>query len=188
MTRSGDPDPAAALRRLLDDARAEVDAGERTRRRRLRQQAQEEAEFAGTLRMLFERNAAVVVATEMGRRHHARIVGFGRDVCALETAEGRRVWLRLDAISMVRPEESLEHAPAADARVERQDLDLVEVLGRLAEERPTVQLVTRGSPTPVTGKLLAVGADVATLLEGDVGTSCYVRVPSMVEVSVLGSG
>jgi hypothetical protein len=188
MTAPGGADPAAELRRLLDDARADVDAGDRTRQRWLRQQAEEEAEFSGTLRLLFERNAAVVVCTEGGRRHHGRLTGLGRDVCALQTIEGRRVWLRLDAISIVRPEEGLDHAPAADARVERQNLNFVEVLMRLAEDRPRVQLVARGSQTPIVGELRAVGTDVATLLEGELRTICYARVPSLVEASVFGSG
>lgn len=186
MTGAADPGPA--LRRLVDEAQADADAGDRTRRRWLAQQAREEAEFAGTLRALSERGAAVVLGTEAGRRHHCRIVGLGRDVCALETLDRRPVWVRLDAITMVRPEAGLDHTPAADARVERQDLDFVEVLARLAEERPSVQLVTRGSPTVVTGELRAVGADVATVVEGETRTICYVRVPSLVEVSVFGSG
>jgi len=181
-------DSGPALRELLDEARAEADAGERTRRRWLRQQAQEEAEFAGTLLMLSERQATVVIATETGRRHQGRIVGLARDVCALATDEGRRVWLRLDPIAALRPETGLDHPPAADARVEREDLDFVEVMARLAEDRPAVQLVTRGSPVVVAGELRAVGADVATVLEGDRRTTCYVRVPSVVEVSVFGSG
>lgn len=181
-------EPGAELRRLLDDARADVDAGGRTRRRWLRQQIQEEAEFAGTLRTLSERGATVSVATETGRRHQGRIVGLGRDVCALATLDRRRVWVRLDAITTVRPEEALEHAPAADARAERQDLDFAEVLARLAEDRPAVQLVTRGSPGMVAGELRAVGTDVATVLEGEARTTCYVRVPSVTEMSVLGSG
>lgn len=186
MQKSEDSEPG--LRRLLDEARADSDAGERTRRRWLRQQTQEEAEFAGTLLMLSERGASVVVATETGRRHQGRIVGLARDVCALVTGEGRRVWLRLESIAAVRPEGALDHPPAADARVEREDLDFVEVLARLAEDRPAVQLVTRGSPVVVAGELRTVGADVATVLEGDRRMTCYVRVPSVVEVSLFGSG
>jgi hypothetical protein len=180
-------DSSPALRRLLDDARAEADAGDRARRRWLRQQAEEEAEFTGTLRMLFEREATVVVATETGRRHQGRLVGLGRDVCSLDTPEGRRVWLRLDAVTTIRAEQALDHAAAGDARAQRQDLDFAEVLTRLAEERPAAQLVVHGS-TSITGELRAVGADVATVLEGETRTVCYVRVPSVVEVSVFGSG
>jgi hypothetical protein len=130
----------------------------------------------------------VAVGTESGRRHQGRLVGLGRDVCALLTAEGRTVWLRLDTVTMVRPEGGVEHAPAADPRGDREQLEFADILTRLAEERATVQLVTRGCLTVVAGELRAVGADVATVLEGDRRTACYVRLLSVVEVSFFGSG
>ncbi len=183
-----DRDPDAALRRLVDEARADGESQERIRRRWLRQQAEEEAEFAGTLLALLERGATVTLGSQTGRRHTGRLVGLGRDVCALELEDARRVWLRLDALETVRPEPGLDAPPASDARMERQDLELVEVLARLVDERPSVRLVTRGSPEPVSGELRSVGADVATLREGGRGTTCYVRLPSVVEISVLDSG
>jgi hypothetical protein len=183
-----DRDPDAALRRLVDEARADGESQERIRRRWLRQQAEEEAEFAGTLLALLERGATVTLGSQTGRRHTGRLVGLGRDVCALELQDARRVWLRLDALETVRPEPALDAPPASDARMERQDLELVEVLARLVDERPSVRLVTRGSPEPVSGELRSVGADVATLREGGRGTTCYVRLPSVVEISVLDSG
>lgn len=176
------------LHRLLDDARADADADDRSRGRWLRQQAEEEAAFLGTLLGLLEQGATVVLVTESGRRHQGRLVGVGRDVCALRTPEGRAVWLRLDTVAMVRPESGPGYAPAADARRDREDMAFAEILARLAEQRPAVQLITRGSPTVIVGELRAVGADVATVLEGDRRTACYVRLPSVVEVSLFGSG
>lgn len=183
-----DADPEVALRRLLDDARAADDAGERTRRRWLRQQVEEEARAAGVLSTLSERGARVLLTLTTGRRHEGRIVGLGRDVCALETAKGGRVWVRLDAIAVVRPEGALEHAPAGDARARSDDLDFAQVLARLAEDRPTVQLGFRDDLAALTGELRSVGADVATLWEGQRRTPCYVMLPSVTEVSLFGSG
>lgn len=140
------------------------------------------------LSTLAERRARVLLTLESGRRHEGRIAGLGRDVCALETAEGGRVWARLDAIAVLRPEDALDHAAAGDARGQRDDLDFVQVLARLAEERPVVQLGLRATPTALTGELRAVGADVATLLEGRRRAPCYVRLPSIAEVSLFGSG
>jgi hypothetical protein len=181
-------DPGAELRRLVDDIRRKDEAGARSRRRWLRFQAEEEAEFAGTLKDLLERGSPVQLTTETGRRHEGWLRGLARDVCALERADGRRIWLRTASIAAVRPGPALDHGPTMDARSDREDLDLVEVLGRLAEERPLVQIVLRAGAGSVTGLLRAVGADVVTLLEGERRTACYVRVPSIVELSLLGSG
>ena len=182
------PDPEAALRRLVDEERADDEARRRVKRRWLRQQAEEEAEFAGTLLALLERGAGVDVSTATGRRHRGRVVGLGRDVCALRTIDGRRTWLRIAEIETARPEPGLDSPPASDARAQRQDLELAEVLARMVDQRPTLRLVLSGSGDAVTGTLLAVGADVATLAEGDRGATCYVRLPSVAEISVLDSG
>jgi len=182
------PDPDAALQRLVDEERADDETRQRVRRRWLRQQAEEEAEFAGTLLALLERGAGVDVSTTSGRRHRGRVVGLGRDVCALRTLDGRRVWLRIAEVETVRPEPGLDSPPASDARVERQDLEFAEVLARMVDQRPSLRVVLSGSGDAVTGQLLAVGADVATLAEGDRGAACYVRFPSVAEVSVLDSG
>lgn len=182
------PDPDAALRRLVDDERADDETRRRVRRRWLRQQAEEEAEFAGTLLALLERGAGVDVSTATGRRHRGRLVGLGRDVCALRTLDGRRVWLRVAELEVVRPEPGLDSPPASDARAERQDLELAEVLARMVDQRPSLRVVLAGSGDAVTGTLLAVGADVATLAEGERGAVCYVRLSSVAEASVLDSG
>ena len=66
---------------------------------------------------------------------------------------------------------------------------LAEMLGDLAAERPRLRIVVRGRSDALTGQLRAVGMDVATVrLAGDPPTTVYVRLDSVSEVSVLGSG
>lgn len=178
----------AALQRLVDDERADDESRRRVRQRWLRQQAEEAAEFAGALLALLERGAGVDLGTAAGRRHRGHLVGLGRDVCVLRTVDGRRVWLRLAEVETVRPEPGLDSSPASDARAQRQDLEFAEVLARMVDQRPVLRVVLSGSGDLVTGVLLAVGADVATLAEGERGATCYVKLASVAEASVLDSG
>ncbi|MPZ89599.1 MAG: hypothetical protein GEU81_16350 [Nitriliruptorales bacterium] len=176
-----------ALHRAVDEARADEAVRARSRERWLRQQAHEAAEFNGTLLDLLERGAGVAVQTASGALYRGRLVGLARDVCSIRTEAGRRVWIRLAAVTAVRPHGGIRH-PADDERTEREDVEFAEVLARLAEDRPRVQLVTAGASGSVSGELQAVGADVVTMLEGGGRDPCYVSLPSVLAVSVLDSG
>lgn len=185
---SVEPWDDTALHRAVDEARADEAARTRSRERWVRQQAQEAAEFSGTLLDLLERGVRVGVRTTSGASHHGRLLGLARDVCGVRIDGGRRVWIRLAAVTAVRPEGGARYPDAADERTEREDVEFAEVLARLAEDRPRVQLVTAGASGAVSGELRAVGADVVTLLEGDNREPCYVSLPSVLEVSALESG
>lgn len=176
------------LHAAVDAAQADEAARERTQQRWLRQQAQEAAEFSGTLLDLLERSLAVGVRTSSGALYQGRLIGLARDVCALRTEGGRQVWIRLAAVTAVRPETGVRHSAADDERTDREDVEFAEVLARLAEDRPRVQLVTAGSSGVVSGELRSVGADVVTVLEGERRDPCYVWLPSVLEVSLLVSG
>src|SRR5205085_6644284 len=68
-------------------------------------------------------------------------------------------------------------------------LTLAEALATLAGDRPHVQLVLAGAGETVTGELRAVGGDVLTVRQaGEPPASLYVRLASVTECSVFGSG
>ena len=63
------------------------------------------------------------------------------------------------------------------------DLSLIELLGRLAPDRPRVALFLRGDPDPLAGHLRAVGLDVLTLqIAGDGRDTCFVPTSALWEV------
>lgn len=177
-----------ALRRALDDARADLLAAERSRERWLRVQAEQSATFSATLLGLLERGVTVAVRTTSGAEHLGRLAALARDVCALRTTADRQVWVRLDAIAAVRAEQGHRSPPADDDRALHEDTGLAEILARLSDDRPRVAITALGGGRPVVGELRAVGEDVVTLLEGDHRTTCYVRLSSVTEVSLLESG
>jgi len=176
-----------ALRRALDDARADMVAAERSRERWLRQQAEQSATFSATLLSLLERGVPVALRTTAGETHQGRLSGLAREVCALRTSTGRRVWVRLEAVASVRAEHGHRSPPADDDRALLGQVSLADVLAHLADDRARVAVVTGAGPALV-GELRAVGADVVTLVEGEARTPCYVSLPSVIEVSLLESG
>ena len=180
---AGPPDDAA-LRALLDDERARAAAAERARTRRLREQASEEGTLAGTLLDLVEQEAPVAVRADAGRLLQGVVVGVGADYCAMRLASGRAAYVALSAIGTVRPSPGSGPGDLGSQRG-GEDRTLVEVLGRLAPERPRVALRLAGDPDPVTGELRSVGLDVAEVrLDGPDRARCYVALPAVREVIV----
>ncbi len=176
------------LRRALDEARADLLAAERSRERWLRLQAEQSATFAATLLGLLERGVTVALRTTSGAEHVGRLTALAGDVCALRTVTGRQVWVRLDAVAAVRADRDLPSPPADDDRVVGEDVGLAEILARLADDRPRTAVAVLGGGPALVGELRAVGEDVITLLEGDRRATCYVRLSSVTEVSLLESG
>ncbi len=169
---------------LLDEARTSDRAGARSRERWLRRAAEEGATLAGLLVDLAEREAAVVVHTEAGRRHHGVLVSVGGDYCVVRTASGAEPHLRLDALASVRTGRGDRPAVPAGDRHPVVDLLLIEVLGRVVDQRPRLALVTRGGEQ-VAGELRSVGADVVTLvLDGSRDNLCCVPAATISEVTV----
>lgn len=173
---------ADGLLRWAADARADDAAAARSRERWLRQQADEEATFAGVLLDLAERREPVVVHTTGGRRHHGVLGAVGLDHCTVVASGGRCVLLARDAIASVRAAAGAT-APGGD-RVVTATTRLVDALTALAGNRPRVQIAVRGEHDAMSGRLVAVGQDVVTLqLDGDRGAVAYVAIDAIAEVA-----
>jgi len=183
--------------RLLDDLarwmgaeRTDLAARARSRERWLRQQAVEEARFAGLALDLAEHGEAVSVRTIQGRNHHGRIVAVATDFVVVQRTAGDRMvtLIALAAIALLRPAHGRDHEPMGE-RTAAVDVTLAEALAGLVGDRPDVHLVVTGVDEVVAGQLRAVGDDVVTVLvPGDPPASVYVRLGSVTECSVLGSG
>lgn len=157
------------------------------RERWLRQQATEEARFAGVLLDLAEQAAGVAVRTTAGRTLQGRVVAVAGDFCAVRHDLGMATLLRFGAVAAVRPEPGHRAGDADSARVPPTGLSLADVLTRLAPERPRVRIVVEGGGEALAGELRSVGADVATLRpDGDPPAKVYVQLGCIREVTLLG--
>ncbi|MDP9388949.1 MAG: hypothetical protein M3Q48_13805, partial [Actinomycetota bacterium] len=94
----------ADLARWTADARSQDAARARSRERWLRQQAEEDARFAGVVLDLAESATAVVVRTTSGRTRQGRIAAVARDFCVLRSDGGTATLLAFAAVAAVRPE------------------------------------------------------------------------------------
>lgn len=176
----------ADLARWSADTRAEEAAGSRSRERWLRQQAAEDARFAGVLVDLAEQGAGVAVRTTAGRTVHGRIAAVARDFCVLRHDGGSATFLTFGAVATVRPEPGHRAGDADSARISASALGLADVLARLAPERHRVRIVVDGGGEAVAGELRSVGADVATVrLDGDPPATVYVQLAAVREVTLL---
>lgn len=188
----GDPqdlDPGVAdglvgdLTRWLAAERADAAAAGRARERWLRQQATEEALFAGVLLDLAERASVVVVQGVGGRTHRGRVRAVGEDFVALRT-ERSDVILPYDAIASVRPQGA---PPQGADRARALDLGLAEAAAALVADRPRVLIVVRDG-TGLAGDLLSAGRDVLVLrVSAESGGWTYVPLASVAEIN-LGDG
>lgn len=169
---------------LLDEGRAGERTASRSRERSLRRAAAEGATLAGLLVDLAERGSTVVIHTDAGRRHQGVLSAVGGDYCVVRSDRGSDVHVRLEAIATVRPHQGERHCVPAGDRTSVVDLLLIEVLGRVVDERPRVVLVTRGGEQ-VAGELRSAGADVVTLaLDGGRDQLCCVAAAAITEALV----
>ena len=179
----------AELERWAAEAVARDAADARARERWLRQQAGEEADFAGVLADLAERQALVLLTTGAGRRHRGRLAGLGLDFVALEATSGRTVLVTLEALAAVGLGGSAPSLPGPAARprpVAPDRLRLAEVLASAAGQRPSLQLRFLSGDLEVVGRLESVGTDVVTVRVGSAPPSTlYVRLGALSEVSYL---
>jgi len=179
----------ADLARWTADTRADDAARSRRRERWLRQQAEEDARFAGVALDLSEAGAGVGLRLTSGRTLHGRIATVGRDFCVLRHEGGTATVLAFSAISTMRPEPGYRAGEAASERTAPVDAGLADVLVGLAAERPRMRMVVDGGGEALSGELRSVGADVATLrLDGERGGTVYVQLRSVREVTLLGWG
>lgn len=177
----------ADLARWTAESRASEAAGSRVRQRWLRQQATEEARFAGMLLDLAEQGAGVAVRTTAGRTLQGRIVAVAEDFCLVRQEVGPATLLTFGAVVAVRPEPGHRAGDADSARVPPPALSLADVLTRLAPDRPRVRIVVEGGGEALAGELRSVGADVATVrLDGDPPATVYLQLASVREITLLG--
>jgi hypothetical protein len=177
------------IERWVADARADEAAGERVRERWLRQQAEEDASFAGVLLDLAERGLTVTVTGVSGRRHQGRVAALGADFVALRTETGRLTLLALDAVARVRlaPPARGVSGSSRDVGDRSREVTLGEVLAQAAGHRP--RLSVHCGADHLLGQLRAVGADVLSLAVDDHPTGMtYARLGSVSEISFLDSG
>lgn len=173
------PDP---LVELLDEGRAHEEAMARARGRTLDRMAEEGARLAGTLVDLAERRSGVALRTESGRTHLGVIVTVGADHLRLRADSGSEPLVRLSAVVAVRLRPGEHRPPATGERAPADDQRLLEVMGRMVDERPRVKLVVRGGEA-FAGRLRSVGADVVSIdLDGEGGLGCYVAGSAITEV------
>jgi len=135
------------------------------------------------------RGGPVVVRTVAGRSHHGRLTAVAADCCVLRTSAGTVTLLPLRAVTSLRHGPGRRHREAATSRRSPVAATFVGLLADLAGERPRVRLACDGNPDVLAGELRAAGADVLTLQqEADPPAIVYVRLASVTEVSLLGSG
>jgi hypothetical protein len=181
----------ARLERWAADARVEVAARRRARERWLRQQAEEEATFAGVLVDLGEQGVEVAVGTRAGRTHRGRVGVVGADFVGLRPASGppagSEILVALATVTAVRIQAGAR--PVTGDRVVTSRLTLVEVITGLAAERERVVLVLAGGGEPVAGTLQSIGQDVVVVRLDDAAAgsrpaTAYVALPAVAEVVV----
>lgn len=171
-----DPVPPAddPLVGLTDDARLAEAVAARSAQRDLTMRASELATLAGTLRDLAERTAGVGVTTTSGRTFHGSAIGVAVDHLALATGSGQQVFVRLDAIGLVRPDPDSRAPVAQGDRSPGQDLLLLERCARWVHDRPSVALGVRGASDLLRGRLLAVSEDLVSVALDGSRTPAYV--------------
>jgi hypothetical protein len=176
----GDADDLVAeLARYLAEQRVDAAAAARARERWLRQAAEEEGRVAGVLLDLAERAEVVVVQGVAGRTHRGRVRGVGEDFAALRTGAGD-VLVPYASMAAIRPE---GQPVAGSDRAQALDLTLAEALAAIAGDRPRVLVVSRDG-TGLAGEVRAVGVDVVTLRLAETGTTVYVPLASVGEITV----
>jgi hypothetical protein len=186
----------ARLERWAADARVEAAARRRARERWLRQQAEEEATFAGVLIDLGEHGVEVALHTRTGRVHRGRVGVVGADFVGLLASvgspglgggAGEEVLVALDSVTSVRMQAGARLVTGD--RVLTSRLSLAEVIIALAAERERVVLVLADGGETVAGVLQSVGQDmvVVRLADGPPAArppTAYVALATIVEVVV----
>jgi hypothetical protein len=159
--RGGDELVAAFARWAATERVAEA-VRDRTRERRMREEAAASATLIGILVDLAEQAAGVVIGIGE-HRCSGRVVGVSRDFCLVEQLNGRPAIVPLAAVSSVMPDGRAPAAPAGD-RDPVLTLSLVSALAVMAEDRAPVAV--RAGPDHIEGELTSAGEDVICLRTG----------------------
>lgn len=163
-----------ALVGLTDEARVAEAIADRAHQRDLTLRAAELATLAGTLRDLAEHGAGVGVTTVTGRTYRGSAVAVATDHLVLQTPVGQRVFVRLGAVALVRPDRDHRAPLAQGDREPAQDLLLVERCARWVEDRPALALAVRGHHDLLRGRLLAVAEDLLSVALDGTTSPTYV--------------
>jgi hypothetical protein len=149
------------LERWAADVRVDEAARSRSRERWLRRQAEEETSVAGVLADLRDAGTAVAVRTQ-GGSYQGIVRAVGADCVALTPVAGgpSEVVVALDALDSVRTRPGA--AQVVGDRRATPGSCLADVIVELADERATVQVVTRSGDV-VAGEVASAGRDVVTL-------------------------
>jgi hypothetical protein len=165
------------LDRFLDEARLAEAALARQQERWLRQVDEDDASLVGTLVDLAERGSTISIETEPGVIHRGIVRLVGQDFCVVRS-EREETWIAYEALAVIRPDTSEQHAPASGNRVAA-DIRLVDGLAMILADRPRLTLLARGSAR-LAGALVGVGRDVVSLrLDGPEGQLAYVPAASL---------
>jgi hypothetical protein len=179
------------LDRWAADSRATDAARARSRQRWLRRQATELGTLSGVALDLAERRERVILTTTSGNAHRGRILALARDVWVLRSDTSGTTFVAADAIASLRAQPGSDK-PTPEAQGDRPvslAASMAEMLTDLAADQPRVRVVVTGEHEAIAGQLRSVGADVMTLrVGGEPPTTVYVRLGSVSELSVLGSG
>lgn len=178
------PPPDDPLVGLTDDARVAEAVAARSAQRHLTLRATELATLAGTLRDLAEHTAGVGISTTSGRTHRGSAIGVAADHVAVATAAGQHVFIRLDAIALVRPDPDSRAPVAQGDRQPLQDLLLLERCARWVDDRPSLALSVRGSTDLLRGRLLAVSEDLLSVALDGARRPVYVSGDAIEAVAV----
>ncbi|MDG2113939.1 MAG: hypothetical protein P8N02_15155 [Actinomycetota bacterium] len=168
------------LDRWLADARADDARLARRREQWLLAQQEEAASFMGALVDLAD-VATDVVAETTTRRHSGRLRGVGLDMALLR--DDTR-WIIVPLSSLLAVRTVSRHRPTTGDRSNALNATFGEVLLELVAERDRV-IVTLTSGERLTGRLTAVGTDVATLLlDGDSSSTAIVQLAAISDVII----
>ena len=173
------------LAALLADAVASEAARDRAKERMLRQAAEEEATFVGTLVELGESGERVAIHLDGDRVHRGVVVAVARDFVVLRTETDRSAVVAVRSITSLRSTR-LTRRDTAGARGAAVDVSLAAFLASLAPERMRVQIGVTGARTAIVGVLRSVGADVLTAdLEGGEAPRVVVPLHAVADVVLL---
>ena len=176
----------AELARWSAGARVDDAARARARERWLRQQAAEDARFAGVALDLAERGVAVAVGTTSARTLQGHIVAVARDFLVIRHDGNASTFVALTSVTTIRPDAGHRSGDAASDRTSPVDTVLADVFIALAADRPRVRVVLEGGGEALAGELRAASGDVVTLrLDGDRPATIYLQLASVRELTVV---
>ncbi|MDY7102655.1 MAG: hypothetical protein S0880_15855 [Actinomycetota bacterium] len=174
--------------RDLARARADDAIAGRRRERWLLAQADEESTVDGLVASLAADGRACRLELSNGRSAAGVPDVIGPGCVRVRDRSGATTFVRADAIEAVRTTDTHERLATPDGARTSTPMTLTDVLVELAADRPRVRIATAGG-TVLTGELRRAGAEAITL--GGDGTErdlIYIRLGSVLEVSLMTSG